>query len=743
MLIFKKNSFLPLLNILKIKKYYIFSLFLLFIGCDNSFDLSSPFSYNKGSKIDNICRVNSDCKKTELCKIIDNLGKCEENPCNNSCKRGCSVNQDRDSENYFQAICTCSEIADCLVNQFCTTSKICKDDPCKDNCGKNGICIPHEDGTFSCNCNDGYFENSLRRCVDPCDIYSCGEGECIAESANKFHCNCEENYFDNKNSDNNLRKCINPCETKTNNCDFNGSCIAHGVNSFSCNCNDGFFDNENREKRECVDPCNNHSCYNSRCIATSYNSYSCECPDGYRGERCNLDIDECGENLDNCSNNATCMNTEGGFNCICKDGFEGDGVICNDINECNTNLNNCPSEYSVCVNEIGSYRCDCDEENGYYGNYYNNSCNNSYFVTIWKTTRPNQEVVIPVTSDGSLNSFYKIDCDWHTTEDVSWDYEDKNDFVTCVYPTAGEHIVILEGINNISFNVNSCNLITVNNWGTTQWSRMSYAFYNCYELSTFKAKDTPNLSNVTNMNNMFAGSSFNGDLSSWNLSKVENMERMFFNTIFFNQPLNSWNTSNVTNMKEMFKEAFLFNQPLNNWNVSNVIDMKGMFEGSESGFTNGVFNQDISSWNVSNVTDMSNMFRSSSFNQDISSWNVSHVTDMRGMFSLTSFNQPLNNWNVINVTDMNSMFEYSSFNQPLNRWNVSNVTDMNSMFIGSYYNQDISSWNVSHVTDMSNMFSYSYFNQDLSSWSVGNVTTCENFAEGCNWSMPKPNFNCN
>ena len=32
--------------------------------------------------------------------------------------------------------------------------------------------------------------------------------------------------------------------------------------------------------------------------------------------------------MDNCSSNANCSNTEGGFTCSCLEGFLGDGVVC-------------------------------------------------------------------------------------------------------------------------------------------------------------------------------------------------------------------------------------------------------------------------------------------------------------------------------------------------------------------------------------------------------------------------------
>ena len=79
-------------------------------------------------------------------------------------------------------------------------------------------------------------------------------------------------------------------------------------------------------------------------------------------------------------------------------------------------------------------------------------------------------------------------------------------------------------------------------------------------------------------------------------------------------------TSLITDMSNMFYQT-TFNQDISTWDVSNVTDMTVCLSSLS-------FNQDISSWDVSNVTDMSYMFDSSPFNQDISSWDVSNVTDM-------------------------------------------------------------------------------------------------------------------
>ena len=228
------------------------------------------------------------------------------------------------------------------------------------------------------------------------------------------------------------------------------------------------------------------------------------------------------------------------------------------------------------------------------------------------------------------------------------------------------------------------------------------------------------VSSVTDMGSMFSGAtSFNGDISSWDVSSVTDMGSMFSRATSFNGDISSWDVSSVTYMGSMFSGA-AFNQPLNSWNVSSVTDMGSMFSRVTS------FNQPLNDWSVSQVTHMGEMFRgATSFNQDISSWNVSGVTNTNTMFQgTTSFNQPLNSWNVSSVELLYSMFEdATSFNQPLNDWDVSAGSEMGSMFKNAAsFNQDISSWNVSSVTDMEGMFEDAIsFNQDISSWNVSSV----------------------
>ena len=62
---------------------------------------------------------------------------------------------------------------------------------------------------------------------------------------------------------------------------------------------------------------------------------------------------------------------------------------------------------------------------------------------------------------------------------------------------------------------------------------------------------------------------FNANISNWDVSNVTCMSAMFAGTTF-NQPIGNWDVSNVREMDVMFFDAYKFNQDLSNWSVENV-----------------------------------------------------------------------------------------------------------------------------------------------------------------------------
>ncbi|WP_299322242.1 BspA family leucine-rich repeat surface protein [uncultured Maribacter sp.] len=376
------------------------------------------------------------------------------------------------------------------------------------------------------------------------------------------------------------------------------------------------------------------------------------------------------------------------------------------------------------------------------------------FTSIWNTNNiesgssANNQVTIP-TNPAYTNYNYTIDWgDTSTDTGVTGN-------ITHDYGAPGTYTIKISGtFPSIYFNDEQANdklkIIEILSWGTIQWQTMENAFYGCENLN-FDAIDSPDLSQVTTLKQMFRGcSSFNGIVNDWDVSTITDISGMFYSNSSFNRPLDLWVTSSITDMSQTFYSASRYNEPLDNWNTGAVTNMMGMFDNA------GDFNQNINNWNVSQVTnmsftfsdtndfnmplnnwdvskvtDMSYMFDDSGFNQPIGNWDVSKVTNMSHMFSNAVFNQPIGDWIVSLVEDMSFMFQrHWTFNQPLNNWDTSKVTNMESMFDGYYwdnvYNYPLDNWDVSAVTNMKNMFrDNSSFNQPIGNWLVTNVTNME------------------
>ena len=189
------------------------------------------------------------------------------------------------------------------------------------------------------------------------------------------------------------------------------------------------------------------------------------------------------------------------------------------------------------------------------------------------------------------------------------------------------------------------------------------------------------VSQVTDMHELFTDSEFNGDISEWDVSNVTDMYEMFANSKF-DGDLSKWNVSRVRYMGNMF--------------VNTPIEERGQYFEWYTKYVNRQFETvvvrnrdhleslvnrallmfgsrcDLNFLDVSNVTDMHNLFEKSDFNGDISKWDVSNVTDMYRMFADSKFNGDLNNWNVDKVDDMDGIFSGSEleWNKNYPKWYV-------------------------------------------------------------------------
>ena len=285
-----------------------------------------------------------------------------------------------------------------------------------------------------------------------------------------------------------------------------------------------------------------------------------------------------------------------------------------------------------------------------------------YFITTWRTTIENESITIP-TFPGEA---YNYNVDWGDGN------VDRNQTTaTHIYEEAATYAVRISGdFPRIYFNNSGDKekIIAINQWGAQQWTSMESAFRGAVNLAGQKATGTPDLSQVTNMRNMFSGASaFNQDIDNWDVSNVTDMFGMFFGASAFNQDIGSWDLSSATDTSFMFFEASAFNQDISDWNVSNVTNMSRMFDNARA------FNQDIGSWDLSSATDTSFMFfEALAFNQNIGDWDVSSVTDMSQMFrSARAFNKDIDNWDVSSVTDMSQMFRSArAFDGDIGSWDL-------------------------------------------------------------------------
>ena len=241
-----------------------------------------------------------------------------------------------------------------------------------------------------------------------------------------------------------------------------------------------------------------------------------------------------------------------------------------------------------------------------------------------------------------------------------------------------------------------------------------------------------NVSGIEEFDNMFRSTSFNQDISSWDMSSATDIGAMFAFCPSFNQDISGWNVSNVTSFSTLFRQATSFNQNLDSWDVSSGNLFISTFQGSN------VTLSTLSSWDMSSATNVTKMYQSAlHIHSGISSWDMSNITSISSMFnSSTGVIPDITGWTTSSFENIGGAFANTNFNQNISVWDTSSVTGMGQMFQNNTaINQNFGSWDITNVNAggffrfMDNVTTLSTANYDalLISWEaqgpVSNIST--------------------
>jgi len=210
------------------------------------------------------------------------------------------------------------------------------------------------------------------------------------------------------------------------------------------------------------------------------------------------------------------------------------------------------------------------------------------------------------------------------------------------------------------------------------------------------------------VNNSTIGSEISAGNYNLCTTLVTSMTELFESNSSFNSNISFWDMSNVTNTDRMFQGASSFNQDIGGWDTSNFYDVSGMFKSANS------FNQDIGGWDTAKITNMAGMFNyAESFNQDLTSWCVSRISSEPGAFAgntsiLTDANKPI--WGTCGTLTSSDSDNYISLST--------------TVTITAGYNKTITNTpqiSITNVTTNTNMTQITGTNSYTYSWQVGSA----------------------
>lgn len=194
----------------------------------------------------------------------------------------------------------------------------------------------------------------------------------------------------------------------------------------------------------------------------------------------------------------------------------------------------------------------------------------------------------------------------------------------------------------------------ISTWNTRSITNMGQMLKGCTAFNSYVGDW--DVSNVTNFAGLFEDcTSFDQDINGWDVSSASSVGLMLKGCTSYNnkgQPLTGnfpttlavAATGILTSLTDLFNGCTSFDQDLSSWDVSNIESFSGMFEGATSFNSN---TKSIGVWNTSAATNMINMFQNaSSFNQNLSTWTVTAISPQPAGFDTgaSSWTLPRPNW---------------------------------------------------------------------------------------------------
>ncbi|TVQ99557.1 MAG: BspA family leucine-rich repeat surface protein [Deltaproteobacteria bacterium] len=291
------------------------------------------------------------------------------------------------------------------------------------------------------------------------------------------------------------------------------------------------------------------------------------------------------------------------------------------------------------------------------------------FITQWNTDNPWQQIFggtdtstgsasirLPLVPEGNYD--FLVDWGDGSVERVQAHDDPAR---THTFATVGSQTVTIRGMLegwDFEYTGDKDKLEDILQWGTFRPGPTGRAFAGATNLTTISAPDAPDLSGATTLDRMFDQAENLTAIPSvhlWDVSDVQDMEMMFRGTQF-NGNLNGWDVSGVTNFGNMFANS-TFNSSLAGWEPTSAVSMNQMFAFNTS------FNQDIGGWDISSAINLFQMFwDATAFDQDIGGWSLHPSVNLAGMFqgaglSTSNYDALLIGWSALPTVPANRTFD--------------------------------------------------------------------------------------